>query len=36
MELTNSKRILYAASYVSIQFTVEEQRKVGSTLVPVL
>jgi hypothetical protein len=30
MELTNSKRLLYTASHVSTQLTVEEQRAVES------
>lgn len=30
MELTNSKRLMYSASYVTTQFTPEEQRKVES------
>ena len=30
MELTNSKRLIYSASYVTIQFTPEQQRKVES------
>ena len=30
MELINSKRLLYTASYVTTQLTPEEQRKVAS------